>query len=168
MAAPTTPPAPITFGKALGGRAGVPILWGIEGTTQSYKAGSPLIFSSGTLVAATSPLSSSNLCIGFAAADASGTTGAKAPYHPAIVGLLWEGTLTKTASTNALVATNIGLIYAITKDTVSGNWYLEATATATDGGLVWEARDISQIGNAVTGVDARVYFALTRPQVLGG
>lgn len=162
MAAPTNPVRPITFGKALGGRAGVPTVRYKESASLAGKAGSPVLLVSGLIDESTSPLSSANKLLGFLEADARGITNADIGVHLAVNDILWEGTLAKTAVVYTSLITDLGLIYPLTLDTVSLNWYLDTTAAATDGGMVVEFRD--PVGTA----DARVYFKLTRGQVLGG
>lgn len=111
-----------------------PIYHGPEGATQTFKRGAPLIYSSGYLViGASAPLDTDDSIVGFATHD--GRNGATdglytATYVPAggphlvFIGLLID----KVAESHTLVATNLGLAYAIDVDS-SGYWYLDENNT---------------------------------------
>ena len=162
MALTNTPKLPAIQRKY--GASGTPLDKYIEGASQTYLAMSPVILSSGKVIQSTSPLSSSNKTIGLANVKASGTTNAECLVLDVAPDALYiEMTLSdSTAGTHTLAQTDIGLIYPVTKDSVSNIWYLDANATSTDGVLVQRAKD--PIGT----VDARVLGKLTRPAILGG
>ena len=159
----TTPPRPLTEYSRRGIAAGSPVEKFIEGASQTYKAGAPIILASGKVIEATSPVNATNKAVGLAVAKATGVTNAEAlslALDPAY--MLFEGTLSNaTAGTHTLAQTDIGLIYPILKDSGTGNWYLDANATAAAGGFVVAARE--PIGT----VDARVIFRVTRGLIQG-
>lgn len=111
-----------------------PLYNGPEGASQTFKKGAPLVFSSGYLVVAPSaPIDTDDAIVGFAAQDGhnDSTDGThQMPYY--VAGgphLIFEGVLIdKVAETHALVATNLGLAYAIDVD-ADGYWYLDENNT---------------------------------------
>jgi hypothetical protein len=153
----------LTVGHRRGIAAGTPMETAGEGATQTFKEGAPLILASGLLIESTSPLSSTNKTVGFSNGPASGVTSKPTTYVEAIDDVEFEATLSNaTAGTATLAITDVGLIYPVTKDPATGNWYLDKNATSTDGGLITRLKD------PVGTVDGRVFFVLTRPCVLGG
>lgn len=105
-----------------------PVHHGIEGATQSFKKGAPLVYSSGKLVEATDAADQAAMA-GMAAHTASGTTDTAVKYVPFIPGVIFEVTLmTGSEADFTLVQTNIGLAYAIAK-AASGAWFLDNADT---------------------------------------
>jgi hypothetical protein len=151
-----------TVGHRRGIAAGTPMESAPEAAAQTFKEFAPVILTSGTIVESTSPISSTNKLIGFATGPASGVTARACTYVEATADVEFEFTLSNaTAGTATLAQTDVGLIYPITKDTATGNWYLDKNATSTDGGLITRLKD------PVGTVDGRVFVAITRPAVLG-
>lgn len=111
---------------------------GIEGATQSYKIGAPLVNSSGSLVeASTGTTGYAGLIVGFALAAATGVTGADVPFVPAVQGLCMSGTVDGTLSasnapgTGSVAQTAVWGGIGLQKDAASGYWYLCTTGTAS-------------------------------------
>ena len=130
------PKTSIYAGRVAGG-FDIPIVHGVEGTSQTYKAGAPLIPSSGALVESTSPIDPTNKTVGFALADATGTTSHDAPYVEAIGEMLFIGYLQATSGSNAtdthtLAQTDVGTTHAIAKD-AGGKWYVDFSDTSDHG-----------------------------------
>lgn len=96
-------------------------LTGIEAASQSYKKGSPLINSSGSLATAAADPTAMR---GIALTDASGTTGARVEYWPLKAGRLYamvfDGVLAQSD-----IYSNVG----IAKDSTTGYWSAVAAET---------------------------------------
>lgn len=118
---------PIQAAHGQGGWGNQMVYHGIEGATQSYKIGAPLVNSSGSLIeASTNPTA----VIGVAYAAASGITANDTLYMPAIGDtayfLISIDKASAQGGANAkLAATNIYATYGITKDSTTGYWYLD-------------------------------------------
>lgn len=146
-------------------------LTGIEAASQTYKLGAPLVTSSGKIaVGGTNPRN----VLGFADVDASGTTDAEAPYHPALLNMMFEGSLDDTLSgsnaplTHALAQTDVYAVAGLTVDAATGFWYIDASKT-TDGTnsavVVMGLKDPigAKPGDAPTALNSgggRVYFMM--------
>jgi hypothetical protein len=111
---------------------------GLEGTSQSWKVGAPLVNASGYLVEATTGTSGyAGLIIGFALAPATGTTGADVEFVPALQGLCMSGTVDGTLSnsnapgTGSVAQSGVWGGIGLQKDGASGYWYLCTTGTAS-------------------------------------
>jgi len=142
--------------------ASLPVLHGIEAATQSWLVGAFLIDDdAGSIIEATSPLASTgkgiSLTLGLATNAAKGVTGADVLFDKASDDTVFEMNLSDaTAGTHTLVQADAWSTYAVTKDSTSGNWYLDANAEATTGGGV-----VVGFKDPVGTVDARVYVILT-------
>lgn len=109
------------------GLISTPLFSQLEGASQTYKKGAPLVISSGYIVEASNPVALGEQIVGFAAEPGhNATAGAySALYYPALANVVFEGVLEDgTNFDHVLVQTNFGKSYAIAKDTVSGAWYL--------------------------------------------
>lgn len=108
-----------------------------EGTTQSYKKGAPLVYSSGYVVEASA---NPTAILGIATANAGGTTHqAAAPIVPVNSrSLIFEISIDGAASNNnapgtgSLAQANVGSTYGITKDAASGFWYLDTSKSGSN------------------------------------
>lgn len=96
-------------------------LTGIEASTQSYKKGSPLINSSGSLATAAADPTALR---GIAKKDASGTTGAVVEYWPIKAGHLYSMVFDGTIAQSDIFS-NVG----IAKDSTTGYWSAVAAET---------------------------------------
>ena len=72
-----------------------PIWHGIEASSQTYKQGTPLINSSGSLATAAT-LPTLGTVVGISCAKATGVTGADIPFYPILNGSIWEITARRT------------------------------------------------------------------------
>ena len=128
-----------------------------EGAGQTYQAKAPIVLASGLAIEATSPVSATSQAVGLANTKATGVMNAEVlslSIEPSSMG--FEANLSDaTAGTHTLAQTDVGLVYPVTKDTATGNWYLDAASASSEGGFVVGYRD--PIGT----VDARVYFRFT-------
>lgn len=114
-----------------------PIWHGIEAATQTYKYGTPLINSSGSLATAAT-LPTLGTVVGISVAKASGTTGADVPFYPILNGSIWEITADVLSSTTV---TGTGVIsqsdfwnkFNMSLDTVGVNFYLNQAGTNVGG-----------------------------------
>lgn len=111
---------------------------GIEAASQTYKAGAPLVNSSGSLAEATTGTTGyAGLIIGFALAAATGTTGADILFTPVTSGILFQGTVdgtlvaTNAPGTGSVAQTAVWGGIGLQKDAASGLWYLCTTGTAS-------------------------------------
>ena len=115
------------------GLSSTPLFSQLEGTSQTFKRGAPLMFNAaGYLVEASNPVQSNEVIVGFAAsAGNNGTAGIyTAHYYPALPNLVFEGVLEDgTNFDHTLVQLNVGMGHSISKDTVSGAWYLDENNT---------------------------------------
>lgn len=141
------------------------VLTGGEKASQTYVKGAALQDDdAGRITESTSPVDGSAVgkrCLGFAQAAASGTTDKDVMIDYAGDGALFEATLSDTtAGTHTLVLADKFQTYPITKDGVSGIWYLDANAVSADGGFIVSFKD------PVGTVDARVIFKVT-PKCVG-
>lgn len=105
----------------------------VEGTSQSWIAGNPLILASGVVtVAGTDPQA---LLIGIAMAKASGTAGTAVDFVPFLPNIIFEISVDGAAvggaapGTGHLAQSNVGTQYGITVDSTSGSWYLDTSKT---------------------------------------
>src|SRR5512139_3942226 len=86
----------------LQGLKSVPIMHGYEAASQSFKAGEPLVNSSGALAVATAEPTAETL-VGLSVAPASGTTSADCLYIPILPHMIFEGQIQNAAGTATLV-----------------------------------------------------------------
>lgn len=110
------------------GLISTPLFSQLEGASQTYKKGAPLVInSSGYIVEASNPVALGEQIVGFAAEPGHNTTAgaSTALYYPALPSVVFEGVLEDgTNFDHVLVQANFGKSYAIAKDTSSGAWYL--------------------------------------------
>ena len=109
---------------------------GIEGTSQTWKVGAPLVVSSGKLIEATTSTSAKSGIIGIALAPASGVANTDVMYVPLSPdSLTFQGTIDGTLSssnapgTGTLTQANMYTGGTLQKDAASGLWFLNNTAT---------------------------------------
>jgi hypothetical protein len=109
---------------------------GLEGTSQTWKVGAPLVVSSGYLIEASTSTSAKSGIVGIALAAASGTHGADVSYVPLSPdALTFQGTVDGTLSssnapgTGSLTQANMYTGGTLQKDAASGLWFLNNTAT---------------------------------------
>lgn len=105
----------------------------LEGASQTWVEGNPLILASGLVtIAGTNPQTA---LIGIAAAKASGITDNPVPFIPFLPNLIFEISIDgaegggNAPGTGSLTQANVGTQYGITLDTASGNWYLDTSKT---------------------------------------
>jgi hypothetical protein len=116
------------------GMYSIPVEHGIEAASQSYKKGSLLLYSSGSLaICATNPA----LCVGISLSAATGVTGADVPFVPILPSLLFEMSVDGTLSTNAPATGKpsdftIGTAYGLSLDAATGLFYLASNLTTTN------------------------------------
>ena len=141
----------------------IPMIGGKEGTTQSWLAGQVVLQSSGVLVVGTDN-AETELIVGFACNNASGTTGAACSIIPAVPGLLFEANLGRDAAYTMLAADmfctySLGVTSAIhyldedirTADTAAGS---QVFATVIDFAYDWVSGVWTKA--AIGDTDARV------------
>lgn len=109
---------------------------GIEGTSQTWKVGAPLVLSSGKLIEATTSTSAKSGIIGFAYAAATGVASSDVPYCPPASHMItFQGTVDGTLSssnapgTGTLTQANMFTGGTLQKDAASGLWFLCNSAT---------------------------------------
>jgi hypothetical protein len=135
-----------------------PVWHGIEAASQSWKAGMPLINSSGSLaIAATLP--TLGTVIGISIAAATGVTGADVPFTPILNGMLWEITLdvlssTTVTGTGTVAQTDFWNKFNLSLDTVGVNFYLNQASSSAGGLLLVGVKRGVVLG---TTVQPRVY-----------
>lgn len=127
----------------LGAWEGSLIQHGIEGTSQTWKVGAPLVVSSGKLIEATTSTSAKSGVVGIALAAASGVANTDVPYVPLSPDVqTFQGTVDGTLSssnapgTGTLTQANMYTGGTLQKDAASGKWFLNNTAT---GDFIFEA-----------------------------
>jgi hypothetical protein len=139
------------------GKDGVVIARGLgEAASSTWKAGAPLIYSSGYVAILGSSGAETTAIIGFAAQDATGVTGAAVPIYEANDYNLFEGSLINSSTAYVSVVGNIGADYALVQST--NDWYIDISDTTTNT-KVEPVKFIDAIGDT----NARVVF-----RVLGG
>jgi hypothetical protein len=111
---------------------------GIEAASCTFKAGAPLVNSSGSLAEATTGTTGyAGLIVGFALGPATGVTGAQILYTPAVQGIAFQGTVdgtlvaTNAPGTGSVAQTGVYGGIGLQKDAASGLWYLCTTGTAS-------------------------------------
>lgn len=106
-----------------------------EGASQTFVSEAPLVWSSGLVVEATTPVNTTNKPIGFALTAGQNGTGKFTKMLPAYHGLMVFATfLAAAAADQVLAATDMGLLYLLQKTanfptTAANGWYLEKTVT---------------------------------------
>jgi hypothetical protein len=105
----------------------MPLEHGLEGASQSYKIGELVIETAGLIVVSTADPAS--IVVGVALRDATGTTGADAPYIPLMEGVLFEASLMGAAAADyIMLAADRGTAYGVA---VSANkWYIDSSETS--------------------------------------
>ena len=115
------------------GNQSVPIFSedGVEDATQTWVEAGVLVAASTGEIAEASDGTVTEI-LGFACADATGTTGARVDYVPALPGLVFEATLDNQASSGlALAATHRYGFYGIYQDSTTGFFYLDINTDNT-------------------------------------
>ena len=136
------------------GTRGLPQLDGLEASGQAWKAGSPLVMSSGLLTEATDAADQASVW-GFASDPATGVANTSTSYIPNIPGILFEAVLSNAGNGIALTQAMIGLSYGIAKDTTTGFWYVDQSDTTNaEVTVVGYKQPIYKIGD----LDAVVFF----------
>jgi hypothetical protein len=109
---------------------------GLEGTSQTWKVGAPLVVSAGFLIQATTSTGAKSGIVGFALAPASGVSGTDVPYVPPSPDCLtFQGTVDGTLSssnapgTGTLTQANMYTGGTLQKDAASGLWFFCNSAT---------------------------------------
>lgn len=144
----------VPVGTISGGPGNVPMLYGYEAATQSFKTGALLIRSSGKIATAAADAVAD--IIGVSAGPATGVTNALIPYYPISQNILWEATFEdQTNENHALVITNMYTDYAMQVDT-PGNWYIDENDTTNTSVMIVAPRDWDDVVNAT--IRARVKF----------
>lgn len=106
-----------------------------EGASQTFVAGSPLVFSSGLLIESTSPINTTNQVACFALEAGHNTTGRTVKVLPVLPGLVIWGTLLAAAAADyVLAATDVGTVWLLAKTanfptTGANGWYVQHVAT---------------------------------------
>lgn len=138
------------------GLMSTPIYNGPEGSSQTFKRGAPLVYSSGYLVVATTPIDTGDAIVGFALRDgANDTAHSTLPYVPALPHMVFEGVLSNASTgTHTSAQTDQGLTFAIDTDTSTKAWALDFSNTTNPSALVIALVD--PIGT----VDGRVRFVV--------
>lgn len=136
------------------GTRGVPQLDGLEASTQSWKAGSPLIMVSGLLTEATDAADQDPVW-GFASDPAAGVVNTITSYIPNVPGILYEAILSNAGNAIALTQAMIGLSYAIAKDSTTKYWYVDQADTTNAEVVV---TGYKQPLYAIGSTDAVVFF----------
>jgi len=112
-----------------------------EETGQSYKAGAPLVRESTSKeLLEWDGGEDSELVVGIAIGDASGTAGTDVGYYEASPSFVGEGTLIDDTSAVALAAGHIGSEYSLIKAS-DGNWLIDVNDTDTKMVIVIDAID---------------------------
>ena len=133
----------------------------LEGASQTFKKGSPIIFTSGYAVTGGS---NPGDIVGFAeeAGENNSTAGAKkVRVLLADGGQVFEGTFANNGDAVALAQTDLGLDYGLTAQAVTGLWYVDKNITAGANARV----TIVGFRDAVGTSNARVYFKVQNDQV---
>jgi hypothetical protein len=112
------------------GLPGAPMIAGIEGAAQTWKKGSPLKNTAGSLVAVVE--TDVTLIVGIVAADASGVTGKPVLVYPALPGMIFQAELSDL--TDGLYTSLVGDLWNdfglnITGD---GKWFIDADEAAVE------------------------------------
>jgi hypothetical protein len=146
------------------GLTSVPHLNGLEASSQTFKAGAPLVNSSGYLAVGTGPIDTGDAVIGFAARDANNDTAHSVLlYVPALPHVIFEGLLSDSnTSSHTLAQADLLGKYALAVDATTLAWYVDYFNTTNPSAFVFAA--IDPIGT----VDARVLFIVTDDATIYG
>jgi hypothetical protein len=123
---------------------------GSEAASQSFKAGEPLIVSSGALAVASAEPTAETL-VGLSLGNATGTTGADVAYIPFLPWMIFEGCLQNAAGTATIaIATHMYAEFGI--DVTSNKWWVDTDDT--------DDKDVIIVGfkDAVGTLNGVVYF----------
>jgi len=130
---------------------------GIEGASQSYKAGAPLIRSSGKLVTAGNAAVAD--IVGFAEKNATGVTDAAVPFIPAVPGISFEATLENQSTGDYVLARADMFVDYGLRVTSGGLWYLNKNDTSTVAAVIIDFVD--PLGTIQGRVRARLLDTVT-------
>lgn len=122
-----------------------------EEASQSWKRGAPLVYDATNKdIEIWAGGTDAQTLIGFAAADATGTTGAAVSYYEANQYNLFEGSLINGTAAYTLLGTELGTSYSLI---ASGNdWYVDVADTTTT------RVEVVGLIDAVGDVNPRVIF----------
>lgn len=142
--------------KSMVGLTSVPHQNGLEGSSQTFKRGAPLVGSSGYLVEGTGPIDTSDAVVGFACRDANNDTNhAILLYWPALPMVVFEGLLSNSStSSHVLAQADLLTAYALAKDATTLAWYVDFFNTTNPSAFVFDV--IDPIGTT----DGRVLFCV--------
>jgi len=149
------------------GRTSTNLVHGVEKASQTYLQGAFLIDDdAGRITESASPIDGSAVTkrtLGLSLQAATGTTGNDVPFDLVGEHAVYKATLSDaTAGTHTLAQASQWQTYPITKDSVSGHWYLDANAVSdTGGGLV--INSLNGFATDIGTVDAVVLFIVTTP-----
>lgn len=127
-----------------------PALSGLETASSVWERGDILVFTSGKLaLAAANPRD----IAGVAEQEASGTTDKERSFVPALSDLTFTASLDDGTGTRALVQTDVGTAYGITRDATQEKWYVDsAKVTAGTNTAVRVVKLIDPVGSTADGV----------------
>lgn len=101
-----------------------------EESSQTYKAGAPLVYDGSTKeLEIWAGGTDTTRIVGVAAQDASGTAGTKVPYYEANDYNLFEGSFINGTDAYTLLGTEIGTNYSLVAS--SNDWYVDTTTAGT-------------------------------------
>lgn len=117
--------------RRVSGQSSVYLFEGPEGAAVTAKRGAPLIFTAGLLVeAAAQPVAG---LVGISSHDGHNAASQRMKFVAALPGMRFEGTLcVDSTNTHVLVATNVGIGYALIKDITNNRWFIDPSDTTHD------------------------------------
>lgn len=144
------------------GQTSIPLWAGPESASHASAKGALLIFSSGYLDLASADVTSGIVGVAQTAGHNDGSAGThQLEYVPALPGMRFEGTLEdETNNNHALVATNLGLKYAMQLDSTNDRWYVDENDTTNVSVL------ITKLIDDVTTVKGRVEFIFIQTKTI--
>lgn len=125
----------------------------LEAASQTWKAGAPLVASSGKLIQASEDITTA-ICVGFATVDASGTTNNLTPVVPCLPGLEFEATLEDGGSGDHAIAQTDLFVKRGLAVTSGGLWYVDSAESSNVAVVIVELVD--PIGTVQGRVRARI------------
>jgi hypothetical protein len=134
----------------LNGLVSVPVWHGYEASGQSFKAGEPLIMSTGALAVAGADPTAETL-VGLSLAPATGTTSTDVAYIPLLFDMVFEGCLQNAAGTATIaLATHMYAEFGI--NVTSNVWWIDTDETTH--------KDVVIVGfkDAIGTLNGVVYF----------
>lgn len=136
------------------GQASIPLWNAPESASHTSIRGAVLVFASGYLDLASADATNGIVGVSMTTGHNDGSAGThNLEFVPALPGMRFEGTLEdETNNNHALLATNLGLKYALQLDATNDRWYLDENDTSNVSTLITKLLD------AVTTVKGRVEF----------